>query len=100
MSLYFLDFLCVRGEATGRNGCRAESIFYLNQDPGCLETAKMLIEAGLCLALQPDQLPSTGVAGFMPPAAGLGTVLLSRLLQTGAYVECRTFPATKPQSKL
>ena len=84
----------------GRNGSRAESIFYLNQDAGCLETAKMMIEAGLCLALQPDQLPSQGFAGFMSPAAGLGNVLLERIRQTGAYVECKTFPAPKLQSRL
>ena len=60
----------------------------------------MMVEAGLCMALQPDELPSHGVAGFMSPAAGLGNVLLGRLLQAGAYVECRTFPATKIPSKL
>jgi short subunit dehydrogenase-like uncharacterized protein len=92
--------MCVRGEAIGRNGSRAESIFYLNKDAGCLETAKMMIEAGLCLALQSDQLPSRGMAGFMSPAAGLGNVLLDRLIQAGVYFECRTFPARKLQSKL
>jgi short subunit dehydrogenase-like uncharacterized protein len=60
----------------------------------------MLIEAGLCLALQPDLLPSEGIAGFMSPAAGLGNVLLDRLVQNGALVECRTFPAIKALSKL
>ena len=90
----------MRGEAIGRTGSRAESIFYLNQDAGCLETAKMMVEAGLCLALQPDQLSSQGIAGFMSPAAGLGNVLLNRLIQTGAYFECRTFAAKTLQSKL
>ena len=60
----------------------------------------MMIESGLCLALQPDQLPSHGVAGFMSPAAGLGNVLLNRLIQAGAHFECRTFPAKMLQAKL
>jgi short subunit dehydrogenase-like uncharacterized protein len=88
-----LDFLCVKGEAIGRNGCRAESIFYLDKDPGCLETSRMLIESGLCLALHEDKLLIKG-GGFMSPAAGLGKVLLERLIQTGTYFQSKTYAAS------
>jgi short subunit dehydrogenase-like uncharacterized protein len=93
----------VRGVAIGKNGSRAESIFYLNQDAGCLETSKMLIESGLCLALQHDELPSKNIAGFMSPSIGLGNVLLDRLIKMGAYFECRSFPpnpTSRSQSKM
>jgi short subunit dehydrogenase-like uncharacterized protein len=82
------------------NGSRAESIFYLNQDAGCIETSKMMIEAGLCLALQSEELPSKGIAGFMSPAIGLGNVLLDRLIKAGVYIESRSYPPPKQHSKL
>lgn len=95
-----LDYLCVRGVALGVNGSRAESIFYLNHDAGCLETSKMMIESGLCLALQDTELPSTHKGGFMSPATGLGDVLLHRLMNVGVYFESKSFPAPQKQSKL
>jgi short subunit dehydrogenase-like uncharacterized protein len=59
-----------------------------------------MIESGLCLALQEDKLPIQG-GGFMSPAAGLGKVLLERLIQTGTYFASKTFSAsTSARSKL
>jgi short subunit dehydrogenase-like uncharacterized protein len=95
------DFLCVHGVAIGMNGSRAESVFYLNKDAGCIETSRMVVESGLCLALQEDALPSAGMGGgFMSPATGLGNVLLDRLIKTGAYFESKTYPAKSQPSKL
>jgi short subunit dehydrogenase-like uncharacterized protein len=90
----------VKGEAIGEKGNRAESIFFLNKDAGCLETSRMLVESGLCLALQEDELPFKDGGGFMSPAAGLGGVLMKRLLKTGTYFESKLYPAGTVQSKL
>lgn len=46
-------------------------------DPGYGETAKMVAESALCLALQERELPAR--YGLASPAAGLGNVLLQRL---------------------
>ncbi|MDG4805548.1 saccharopine dehydrogenase NADP-binding domain-containing protein [Micromonospora sp. WMMD1120] len=48
-------------------------------DPGYDETAKMLAEAALCLAL--DDLPPT--AGQLTPVAAMGDALLDRLTRAG-----------------
>jgi short subunit dehydrogenase-like uncharacterized protein len=48
-------------------------------DPGYSETAKMLGEAGLCLAL--DDVPTT--AGMVTPAVAMGDALIERLQRAG-----------------
>ncbi|MET8040317.1 saccharopine dehydrogenase NADP-binding domain-containing protein [Micromonospora sp. NPDC005215] len=48
-------------------------------DPGYDETAKMLAESTLCLAL--DELPPT--AGQLTPVAAMGDALLDRLIRAG-----------------
>ena len=48
-------------------------------DPGYDETAKMLAESALCLAL--DELPPT--AGQLTPVAAMGDALLDRLVRAG-----------------
>ncbi|SIN12859.1 saccharopine dehydrogenase family protein [Micromonospora cremea] len=48
-------------------------------DPGYDETAKMLAESALCLAL--DDLPST--SGQLTPVAAMGDALLDRLIRAG-----------------
>ncbi|MEU8155642.1 saccharopine dehydrogenase NADP-binding domain-containing protein [Micromonospora sp. NPDC048986] len=48
-------------------------------DPGYDETAKMLAESALCLAL--DELPS--IAGQLTPVAAMGDALLDRLVRAG-----------------
>ena len=49
-------------------------------DPGYEETAKMLAESALCLALDADLPAHTGV---VTPAAGMGQALISRLQRAG-----------------
>lgn len=48
-----------------------------------METAKMLVEAGLCIGEQSKNLKG----GFVPPGAGLGRALLKRLLKVGVQFE-------------
>lgn len=57
------------------------------KDPGYGETAKMLGESALCLALQSDVLPVQG--GSWTPASAMGDVLIKRLTTAGMsfYVE-------------
>lgn len=92
-------FLCVSGVGVGRAGNVAESILYFPTDPGCLETANMLIESALCLAKQDEDLPvKTG--GFWTPATGLGQVLLDRLMAMGTHFESQVVAPKQLQSKL
>lgn len=53
-------------------------------DPGYGDTAKMLAEAALCLAMDRD-LPQA--AGVITPASAMGEALLSRLEQAGIHFE-------------
>jgi short subunit dehydrogenase-like uncharacterized protein len=48
------------------------------RDPGYGETAKMLSESALCLALQSEQLPGPK-GGILTPASAMGTKLIERL---------------------
>eukprot|EP01004_Peranema_trichophorum_P004328 NODE_3259_length_1387_cov_60.857595_g2835_i0.p1 GENE.NODE_3259_length_1387_cov_60.857595_g2835_i0~~NODE_3259_length_1387_cov_60.857595_g2835_i0.p1 ORF type:complete len:417 (+),score=63.38 NODE_3259_length_1387_cov_60.857595_g2835_i0:66-1316(+) len=52
------------------------------QDPGYGETAKMLSEAGLALALDFDRLPNVG-GGIYTPAIAIGSPLIDRLKKAG-----------------
>jgi len=54
-------------------------------DPGYGETAKMLGECGLLLALERDKLPAVqaGVSGVLTPATAYGTLLIDRLNAQG-----------------
>ena len=54
-------------------------------DPGNRATTKMVCEAALCLALQPEMLPAQ--PGVVTPASGLGEVLVARLRAAGMTLE-------------
>jgi short subunit dehydrogenase-like uncharacterized protein len=57
-------------------------VIYINDlDPGYRDTARMLVESGLVLALQGDQVKVGG--GLWTPAACQGSLLLDRLINTG-----------------
>ncbi|RUL90816.1 saccharopine dehydrogenase NADP-binding domain-containing protein [Verrucosispora sp. FIM060022] len=63
----------------GRGGDRRVITEVAGGDPGYDETAKMLAESALCLAL--DDLPST--AGQVTPVTAMGDALLHRLTTAG-----------------
>jgi short subunit dehydrogenase-like uncharacterized protein len=75
--------IVVVGKSEGGNGAsvvlrgRVEG----TSDPGYGETAKMLAESALCLALQGNELPSGG--GVLTPASCMGVRLLDRLRRAG-----------------
>ena len=54
-------------------------------DPGYTETAKMVAESALCLALDGDKLSSPG--GVLTPAEAMGDLLLGRLQKAGIKFE-------------
>jgi len=71
------------------------------RDPGYWSTSRMLLEAGLCLALQEKQLKESGCkeGGVMSPAAALGLTYVERLRQAGYIWEVTEVdgkPAPKP----
>jgi len=78
-------FLGVTCNALGSKGGRATCEIYFPNDPGYVDTARMLVESGLSLALEEDKLESSG--GIFTPAPCLGGTLLRRLMKTGTTVQ-------------
>ncbi|KAK9914994.1 hypothetical protein WJX75_003449 [Coccomyxa subellipsoidea] len=56
-----------------------------HRDPGYWETARMLLESGLCLALQEEELKKAGKlqGGVLTPASAMGMLLIDRLNNAG-----------------
>jgi hypothetical protein len=82
------SFASIYSEGVGTEGTKVESLMYFPACVGYLETARMLVESGLSMALSEEELPSDG-GGFFSPAFGLGNVLLHRLTKTGTYFSVR-----------
>ncbi|KEP65860.1 UNVERIFIED_CONTAM: hypothetical protein HHA_315450 [Hammondia hammondi] len=57
-------------------------------DPGYKQTGKMLVEAGLALALQLHAC--TNLCGVCTPASGVGVILRDRLTKAGMTIEMKT----------
>jgi len=88
MSYMHSGYLKLTGFGTGSRGHKAKSVMYFGVDAGYMDTARMLVESGLCLALKSERdkitaLPITSVGGVYSPAACLGEVLLRRLVDSG-----------------
>jgi short subunit dehydrogenase-like uncharacterized protein len=92
-------FLAVTGTAKGSKGTIVQSLLYYNKDAGYLETARMIVESALCLALEEDAVSeniagadsdtTTTVGGFFSPGFALRKNLLKRLVDTGCHYEVR-----------
>lgn len=78
-------FLKVTAIATGDKNGTAKVQFYFPTDPGYRDTARMLVESGLVLALQLSQVPVPG--GVYTPAACQGRLLTDRLLASGSSLK-------------
>jgi len=74
--------LIVTGVAQSTDGKVAKSKLTFSVDPGYLDTARMIVESGLCLAHDSDKLGKR-TGGVLTPAACQGEVLLNRLTATG-----------------
>jgi short subunit dehydrogenase-like uncharacterized protein len=71
----------ILGEAEGEPAMRLVARVEGKSDPGYGETAKMLGESALCLALDGAALPAA--AGVLTPASAMGAPLLARLRAAG-----------------
>ena len=71
----------ILGEAEGAPALRLVAKVEGKSDPGYGETAKMLGESALCLALDRERLPSQ--TGVLTPASAMGEPLLERLRAAG-----------------
>lgn len=85
----FMDkgFLKVTACGLGSSGSKAKAVIYFPTDVGYRDTARMLVESGLVLALQHDAVARAGVqGGCHTPASALGAggLLLQRLVSTGS----------------
>lgn len=76
-------FLKLTAFATGDKGSQVKAVIYFPTDPAYRDTARMLVEAGLVLALQETSIKGGG--GILTPAACQGLLLLERLIATGTY---------------
>ena len=83
---------CVTGYGKGDKGSRVRSVLYFPNDIGNLESARMLSESALCLALDSKKLP-TERGGFFSPATGLGHAVFDRLIKSGSYAAAETVPS-------
>jgi short subunit dehydrogenase-like uncharacterized protein len=83
-SYFRVIFLGAAGEARVRCEVRGG-------DPGYGETAKMLAESALCLAIDRERLPDQ--CGVVTSAAAFGEVLIERLSRAGISFEQEPWPA-------
>eukprot|EP00879_Flechtneria_rotunda_P007646 GHRR01008018.1.p1 GENE.GHRR01008018.1~~GHRR01008018.1.p1 ORF type:complete len:404 (+),score=160.62 GHRR01008018.1:312-1523(+) len=70
-----------------------------HRDPGYWGTARMLLEAGLCLALDSAACAAAGCqsGGVLTPASAMGVVLIDRLRRAGLKFEITESPALGKQ---
>jgi short subunit dehydrogenase-like uncharacterized protein len=66
-----------------------------DRDPGYWGTARLLLEAGLCLALDGAACDAAGCSrgGVLTPASAMGMVLVQRLRAAGVRFEITSSPA-------
>jgi short subunit dehydrogenase-like uncharacterized protein len=70
---------------SGINGGKAKASFYFPNDPGYVDTARMLVESALVLALESKDIKVGG--GVWTPATCQGELLTKRLVATGCTFE-------------
>lgn len=89
-------YLMIAAEGVGSAGTKAHAMMYFSKDVGCLETSRMLVESGLCLALdargKESKLPATE-GGFWTPSTAMGENLLDRILNDDTTLQVRVLPS-------
>lgn len=80
------SFLKITGLGEGVGGSRAKVEFYFPNDPAYRDTARMLVESGLSLALRDNSKSKSKElkGGFYSPAAALGEDVIDRLVKGGS----------------
>jgi short subunit dehydrogenase-like uncharacterized protein len=86
-------FLKVTVQGRGSAGTNVAAACYFPTDPGYRDTARMLVESALALALDGDKLDVGG--GVFTPAACQKQVLADRLTATGSQFQVATLPARR-----
>jgi short subunit dehydrogenase-like uncharacterized protein len=79
---YYIGFLKVTAIGESDAGTKATAMIYFPTDPGYRDTARMLVESGLVLALDGDKIKVDG--GCYTPAGCQGEILIDRLVATGS----------------
>lgn len=83
-------YLVVQGYGKGSNNNNiVESMLYFPKEAGYMDTARLMVESGLCLALEDEKDMRMQGGGFFSPAACMGDVLLKRLCDTGSMYSLR-----------
>jgi len=77
MDKNFIKITCI---GKGDKGSKVKCMLYFPTDPGYRDTARIVVETGLTLALDADKLHIGG--GVYTPAC-IGNPLLERLIATG-----------------
>jgi short subunit dehydrogenase-like uncharacterized protein len=91
-------FSAIYAVGKGTKGSEVESLIYFPRDCGYYDTARMVVECGLALALEEKRLP-VSEGGFYTPAYGLGNVLLHRLLKTGTFYDAFVIKPQKLETR-
>ena len=78
-------YLVVTANAIGSKGTQVQSVMYFPRDSGYIDTARMVTESGLALALSEGEITSPGGFFTASTAVGMGQILLDRLQTTGTY---------------
>jgi len=81
-------FLKVTAQGRGERGTQVAAAFYFPTDPGYRDTARMLVESALALALNHEQIDVGG--GVYTPATCLKQVLIDRLVASSSAFEVAT----------
>lgn len=92
--------LLLKGTAT--DGALLQAVVAGSRDPGYLETSRIALEAGLCLALQGEELTEKGhlQGGVLTPASAMGSVLRERLQAANIQFEITKTGKEVPSSPL
>ncbi|MEO6418155.1 MAG: saccharopine dehydrogenase NADP-binding domain-containing protein [Polyangiaceae bacterium] len=85
---FFVIRFLAETEADGGAPIRISARVEGKSDPGYGETAKMLSQSALCLALDEDVLPAGG--GVLTPATSMGMILVDRLRAAAMVFEVQT----------
>lgn len=83
-------YLVIHGFGKGSNkNNQVESMLYFPKEAGYMDTARLMVESGLCLSIEDDKDMRIPGGGFFSPAAGMGNILLKRLCDTGTMYSLR-----------
>ena len=93
-------YLVVTANAIGSKGTQVQSVMYFPQDSGYMDTARMVTESGLALAMAEGGNITPGGFFTASTAMGMGQVLLDRLQATGTHFATKVVSLEKNSTAL